>query len=182
MVDRIWWDWQNRDSRNFYSYNGGSVQKQNSFEESQTYPTGVAPFLNVSSQSIDVIDVIGIVLIFDYCSFLALFQVMACGMKISEYGMLSILRAAYYATPMNIKLKCRMLYTKWFLVRICKIKRNDKRAMCRARSKTPNKKKIITLHPLLAFLPRHHFLHPWALGKPQRQRFSLSTPSPRLCH
>jgi hypothetical protein len=47
MVDKIWYDWQNRDPKNAKSYFGGSVQYLDSLASYNQYPNGAPPFLNV---------------------------------------------------------------------------------------------------------------------------------------
>ncbi|KAN0131516.1 Di-copper centre-containing protein [Lactarius tabidus] len=49
MVDKIWYDWQNRDPKNAKSYFGGSVQYLDSLASYNQYPNGAPPFLNLSS-------------------------------------------------------------------------------------------------------------------------------------
>jgi tyrosinase len=48
MVDRIWYEWQNKDPNNKYAFAGGSlsglIDADLSFAE---YPNGGPPFLNV---------------------------------------------------------------------------------------------------------------------------------------
>ena len=47
MVDKIWYDWQNKSPKNKYAFGGGSVQAT----DSTTYPdfpTGLPPYYNVS--------------------------------------------------------------------------------------------------------------------------------------
>ena len=48
MVDKVWFDWQNRDPVNANSFFGGSVQKLQSIASYQQYPNGGPPFLGVS--------------------------------------------------------------------------------------------------------------------------------------
>ena len=49
MVDKIWYDWQNKDPRNKYAYGGGSIETSGT--NFTTFPTGYPPYLNVSASS-----------------------------------------------------------------------------------------------------------------------------------
>jgi len=49
MVDKIWYDWQNRNSSNKNAFAGGSISAQVDPTQASTFPTGAAPFLNLSS-------------------------------------------------------------------------------------------------------------------------------------
>ena len=51
MIDKIWYDWQNKSPRNKYSYGGGSVTPVPSFVNFTKFPTGLPPYLNVSASS-----------------------------------------------------------------------------------------------------------------------------------
>jgi hypothetical protein len=48
MIDKIWYDWQQKSPKNKYSYGGGSVEAFASFAIFTEFPTGLPPFLNVS--------------------------------------------------------------------------------------------------------------------------------------
>jgi len=50
MVDKLWYDWQNKDQKNRYAFLGGSVAVfgEPTFD---TFRSGAPPFLNVSSLS-----------------------------------------------------------------------------------------------------------------------------------
>jgi len=48
MVDKIWFDWQNKHPENFYSFFGGSVGAHSQPGLYKEFPTGGPPFLNVS--------------------------------------------------------------------------------------------------------------------------------------
>ena len=48
MVDKIWYDWQKRDTRNKYAYGGGSRQATTSFASFIAAPNGLSPYLGVS--------------------------------------------------------------------------------------------------------------------------------------
>jgi hypothetical protein len=48
MVDKVWYDWQNRDLVNAKSFSGGSVEHLASLDDYNQYPTGGPPYLNVS--------------------------------------------------------------------------------------------------------------------------------------
>lgn len=50
MIDKIWYDWQHRDSCNKNAFGGGSVSFQvNTTQTYAEYPTGSPPWLNTSS-------------------------------------------------------------------------------------------------------------------------------------
>jgi len=49
MVDKIWFDWQNRDPMNAKSYYGGSVEHLANLDDYNEYPNGGPPYLNLSS-------------------------------------------------------------------------------------------------------------------------------------
>ena len=49
MIDKIWYDWQQKSPKNKYSYGGGSVEALASFATFTQFPTGLPPYLNVSS-------------------------------------------------------------------------------------------------------------------------------------
>jgi len=51
MVDKIWYDWQEKSPKNKYSYGGGSVAALFNFTTFLSMPTGVPPFLHVSALS-----------------------------------------------------------------------------------------------------------------------------------
>ena len=51
MIDKIWFDWQNKSPKNRYAFTGGSVQALHSFAEFTEFPTGLPPFVNVSDRS-----------------------------------------------------------------------------------------------------------------------------------
>ena len=49
MVDKIWYDWQNKSPKNKYAYGGGSVEANlTAFVE---FPTGLPPYYGVSTWS-----------------------------------------------------------------------------------------------------------------------------------
>lgn len=48
MIDKIWYDWQNRDPLNADSFNGGTVEQINSLAAYNEYPNGGGPYLDVS--------------------------------------------------------------------------------------------------------------------------------------
>ena len=50
MVDKIWYDWQNKSPKNKYAYGGGSVGATDSATFSQS-PTGLPPYYGVSARS-----------------------------------------------------------------------------------------------------------------------------------
>jgi hypothetical protein len=52
MVDKIWYDWQNKGPRNKYAFGGGSASALSNFTTFVTFPTGLPPYLGVSAQSI----------------------------------------------------------------------------------------------------------------------------------
>jgi tyrosinase len=49
MVDKIWYDWQNRDPVNAKSFFGGSVQRIDSLDDYYKYPNCGPPYLSVST-------------------------------------------------------------------------------------------------------------------------------------
>ncbi|KAF9647444.1 Di-copper centre-containing protein [Thelephora ganbajun] len=49
MVDKIWYDWQHRNSSNKNAFGGGSISAQVDPSQESEYPTGAPPFLNLSS-------------------------------------------------------------------------------------------------------------------------------------
>jgi tyrosinase len=49
MVDKIWYDWQNRDPVNVKSFFGGSIQHTDSLDDYNEYPNGGPPYLSVST-------------------------------------------------------------------------------------------------------------------------------------
>ena len=51
MIDKVWYDWQNKSPRNKYSYGGGSVTPLPHYTTYETFPTGLPPYLNVSASS-----------------------------------------------------------------------------------------------------------------------------------
>jgi len=50
MIDKVWYDWQNRRPENFWSFHGGSVQAFESVTSYTEFPNGEAPYLNFSSK------------------------------------------------------------------------------------------------------------------------------------
>ena len=51
MVDKIWYDWQNRDVRNKLAFGGGSVAATDSFADFIAFPNGHSPYYGVSALS-----------------------------------------------------------------------------------------------------------------------------------
>ncbi len=49
MIDKVWYDWQNRDTVNFNSFYGGSVEYLSNLAVYDEYPNGGPPFLSVST-------------------------------------------------------------------------------------------------------------------------------------
>lgn len=49
MVDKIWWDWQNRDRANFWQFSGGTVSVLDDYPQFQKYPTGAPPMMSLNS-------------------------------------------------------------------------------------------------------------------------------------
>lgn len=49
MIDKIWYDWQNRNPMNVNSFYGGSVEYLYSLAAYSEYPNGGPPYLNVST-------------------------------------------------------------------------------------------------------------------------------------
>jgi len=50
MVDKIWYDWQNKSPKNKYAFGGGSVTASTSFENFVKFPTGLPPYLGFDSE------------------------------------------------------------------------------------------------------------------------------------
>jgi tyrosinase len=48
MVDKVWYDWQNANPENFWSFIGGSVNAHSQPGLYAQFPVGGPPFLNVS--------------------------------------------------------------------------------------------------------------------------------------
>ena len=51
MIDKVWYDWQNKGPMNKYSFGGGSVAALTSFAAFTDFPTGLPPFVGVSAPS-----------------------------------------------------------------------------------------------------------------------------------
>ena len=51
MIDKVWYDWQNKRIENKYSYGGGSITPLPSFLAFEEFPTGLPPHLSVSASS-----------------------------------------------------------------------------------------------------------------------------------
>ncbi|KAI1794064.1 Di-copper centre-containing protein [Ganoderma leucocontextum] len=49
MVDKVWYDWQNANSTNFWAFQGGSVQNLTSLQALADYPNGMAPYVYLNS-------------------------------------------------------------------------------------------------------------------------------------
>jgi hypothetical protein len=49
MVDKVWYDWQNANPENFWSFIGGSVNAHSKPGLYAQFPVGGPPFLNVSN-------------------------------------------------------------------------------------------------------------------------------------
>jgi hypothetical protein len=47
MVDKVWYDWQNKHSSNFWSFEGGSIQAIANLTEYTEYPNGLPPAMTV---------------------------------------------------------------------------------------------------------------------------------------
>jgi len=50
MIDKVWYDWQNKNPKNKYAYGGGSVTPLSSFANYTRFPTGMPPYLNFDSE------------------------------------------------------------------------------------------------------------------------------------
>jgi len=48
MIDKVWFDWQNKHKENFWSFFGGSVGSHSQPGLYRQFPAGGPPFLNVS--------------------------------------------------------------------------------------------------------------------------------------
>ena len=51
MVDKIWYDWQNKSPKNKYAYGGGSVEATANYATFSEFQTGIPPNLGVSARS-----------------------------------------------------------------------------------------------------------------------------------
>ena len=51
MIDKIWYDWQQKNIKNQVAYGGGSVAALGNFSLFSQFPTGLPPYLNVSALS-----------------------------------------------------------------------------------------------------------------------------------
>jgi len=49
MVDKIWYDWQNKAPQNKYAFGGGTIATLNNFTLYTEFPTGLPPFTNFDS-------------------------------------------------------------------------------------------------------------------------------------
>jgi len=49
MVDKIWYDWQHKNSANFWAYHGGSVEEIDNLSDYDKYPNGGPPYLSFNS-------------------------------------------------------------------------------------------------------------------------------------
>jgi len=49
MVDKLWYDWQNANPANFWSFSGGSVPVVSDFEVDPIFLNGGPPLMNVRS-------------------------------------------------------------------------------------------------------------------------------------
>jgi len=49
MVDKVWYDWQNKDPKNYWAYHGGSVPAFFNVTLYPEYPNGAPPFLYLNS-------------------------------------------------------------------------------------------------------------------------------------
>jgi len=51
MVDKLWWDWQNANRANFWSFGGGSVSEMlPGLIPNPAFPVGIPPYMNVRGQ------------------------------------------------------------------------------------------------------------------------------------
>ncbi|KAF9649244.1 Di-copper centre-containing protein, partial [Thelephora ganbajun] len=49
MVDKLWYDWQNANPANFWSFDGGSVSVVNNFIPDPAFPNGAPPFVTFAT-------------------------------------------------------------------------------------------------------------------------------------
>jgi len=47
MVDKLWYDWQNRRPENFWAFHGGSIGAHSAPGIYSQFPNGGPPFINV---------------------------------------------------------------------------------------------------------------------------------------
>ena len=47
MVDKIWYDWQNANEANFWSFAGGATSVLAGFQPDPQYPNGAPPYIEV---------------------------------------------------------------------------------------------------------------------------------------
>jgi tyrosinase len=50
MVDKVWWDWQEKSKQSQFAYGGGSVAALTNFTLFSTFPTGLPPYLSYNSE------------------------------------------------------------------------------------------------------------------------------------
>ena len=48
MIDKIWYDWQNKSPKNRYAYGGGSAEAMTNYATFSKFPTGLPPYYGVS--------------------------------------------------------------------------------------------------------------------------------------
>jgi tyrosinase len=56
MIDKLWYEWQNRNSASATSFFGGSVQHLDNEADYQKYPNGGPPYLSVSTRKFNLMD------------------------------------------------------------------------------------------------------------------------------
>ena len=89
MIDKVWYDWQNKRIENKYSYGGGSITPLPSFLAFEEFPTGLPPHLSVSASSdLKRTRVVTVSYAFRLPpSLIARSLAMVCGTKTLRYGM-----------------------------------------------------------------------------------------------
>lgn len=101
MIDKVWYDWQNKDPKNKYAYGGGSVTAIPHYKTFTEFPTGLPPYLNVSalpgSKRTCIITASHTLL--SPLSLIAISPVTVFG-AIVQFGMCLTQREAHYATSM----------------------------------------------------------------------------------
>ena len=51
MIDKVWYDWQNKSPKNKFAYKGGSITPLPSYANYTKFPNGMPPYLDVSASN-----------------------------------------------------------------------------------------------------------------------------------